>query len=228
MQPPVLKADRYAVHTGKHEYVVQLEPGDCQIDFDCRADDCIRLYLGLGNKTIPVGRGDHVHGRLFVEDAQWIMIRTDKKTMVAACVTQVTRSIVSRHDPVPCAVIAPEAPVVDLRTMVSRLVGQQLEEVNGPGAQEVDLSDIIEELPDDMDPEFGVGFMELDEDTALMFEDTRRFISKRKKEEAEAAAKKVREDKTSTEVKRVRDKPVKSPKKDPAHEEEPTDEGALS
>lgn len=160
----VLRASDFDVKTGDKEYVIDLEDGDLQLDYLFYCDRPFQLYIGMGDKVIPLGAGFTMQGRLRIKDARWLMLKTEKTAQLACQVFAQTVAITERLDYTPLVVSIAPPPSVDMRAMVSRLVGQALEETHGRGKQEVEIDELVGDLPDDVDPEFGPGFMDLDEE----------------------------------------------------------------
>lgn len=160
----VLRAEDYDVKTGEKEYVIELQRGDVQIDYVFYADKIVHLYVGLGVKVIPFGSGFCVQGRLRIKDGQWIMIKTMKEALVACQVFVKEITISETLDMTPSMVNMVPPPVVDMRAMVDRLVAQKLEDTYGKGRLEVEVDELLDDMPDDVDKDFGVGFMDMDEE----------------------------------------------------------------
>lgn len=172
-----LVAEQFEVYEGKKEYVVDLVDGDSQIDFHIRSDTDVAVYVALGDKVIPLGKGTVLKDRLMVKDVKWMMVVPAKQSaQVAIQVFQVPRTLKEVNDGKPVAVFVPEPPPIDLRAQVNRLIAQKLEQ---QGEYLVDPEDI--DLPADMDEEFGVGSTQLQDDDELeeMIDD-----AQRKREEA--------------------------------------------
>lgn len=168
----MLHPDAWVCLSGQTEYQIDLKQGDCQLDYDLRADKEMSVYVCLRDKVIPLGVGHRVAGRLFLGDVRWLLLRFPKAATVAASVYQVDRTVVDKVDPKPCAMFVPELPSVDLKSMVSRMVGQRLEEAFGENdGPEIPLEELFDDDLADGEEEFGPGYMEVDEATAAAFEE---------------------------------------------------------
>jgi len=171
-----LSAEKFEFKSGADSYAIDLEDGDCQLDYLVLSDMQCAVYLGLGDKVLPIAVGTRVSGRLLVKDAHWLMVKPENPAaQVAIQVFHVARRVVDANDGKPVAVYVPTLPPVDLRAQVSRLVAQRLEETD---------SYLIDrdppELPDDLDEEFGPGSVQLEDDDEI--EEHLNALRKRKKD----------------------------------------------
>jgi len=159
----ILAADKFEMFSGKKEYAIDLEDGDCQLDYLVLSDCPCAVYVACGDKVLPIAVGVRCQGRVLVRDAKWIMIKPEK---VSACVAiqvyHARRRITDHNDGKPVAVYVPQLPPIDLRAQVNRLVAQRLEESDSYLIERDDP-----ELPDDIDDEFGAGSTQLEEDEEI-------------------------------------------------------------
>lgn len=161
----IIDPSSYSVNFGKKEYLADIPDGDQQIRYDIRADGEVEVYLGAGDLGIPIGNGRHITGTLRVYDARFIIMRCAETTRVAASIRTAPITRREREDDTPVDISVPEPMQINLQAMVSRLVGEALAANNADTMIAVD--DHIMGLPDDVDPEFGPGFMEMTEDEEI-------------------------------------------------------------
>lgn len=159
-----MKADQYQVYQGEESYEVPLPKGDLQLDYEVMADGPVSVYLGLAGKVLPVDHGSKVSGMLLVCDAELVIVKPVKKaTMCAISVYSAPRKLIDYNDGKPHTVHLPVPPVVNLQEMAMRLVGAKLE------APDVDITpeELADMYPDDVDTEFGAGYVQLEEDEEI-------------------------------------------------------------
>lgn len=156
---------QYQTFTGKERYVVDVPDGDCQVEIDLRSSRPATVYL----HTRPDGpgmvyaTGHEVFGRFNVAGLLALSIETSKGSVVSYKVQHRLRKMADplNDEIVSLPVPPPQIPLADL---VSRAVGERLQELTGEKDPQVDLEELIDDLPSDVDEEFGRGAMEIDED----------------------------------------------------------------
>jgi len=163
----VLQLDdkEFVVFCGEKEYVVPIPQGDVQIDYTVLADGPCAIYVAFGEKSVPLDVGHKLMGRLLVADVRWMMVKPEKKTtMVAIRVLHRERHLSDKNDGLSAVVQVPDREPYDVRAMVRRLVGQELDDARGRTYDGPELDELV---PDDVDPEFGMGHVQLEEDDEL-------------------------------------------------------------
>lgn len=166
MQKLAIYPENITVLSGKDTYEVDLPDGDAAVRYCVRSDHPVQLYLLAGEKCIPLASGTLCKGQERVRDCRAIMIQAPKKAIVAVEVYHKAVRIADVLNDKPVAVTVPEPTTVNLAAMVSRLVGEALKAQHG-GDPEIDIEEEIDEALEqieDIDPEFGIGYSEMDEE----------------------------------------------------------------
>ena len=166
MKKLAIYPENITVLSGKDTYEVDLPDGDAAVRYCVRSDHPVQLYLLAGEKCIPLASGVCCQGQERVRDCRAIMIQAPKKAIVAVEVYHKKVRIADVLDDKPVAVTVPEPTTVNLAAMVSRLVGEALKAQHGGNVEidvEEELDEALEEI-EDIDPEFGIGYAEMDEE----------------------------------------------------------------
>jgi len=150
-----LNPAHFTVKSGEKEYVADLPDGNLQIRYEVFADAPVEIWLGAGKLAIPIGRGNYIRRTLRVADARFLFFRCAETTTVAFNVGTTPIRVAEERDDTPVNIAVPEALSVDISKMVSQLVGEQMREQMG--TTEIDIDEIIDDLPEGADPEFGPG-----------------------------------------------------------------------
>lgn len=163
----IISRDQFEVKTGETYYEVPLPAGDCQVDYTIMADGEVALYAGFEGKVVPIDHGTKLNGVLYIKDAEMLAIRTARKGIaVAIQVFHAERRLTDINDGKPLAVHVPTPPKMDLQQMMMRMVGQKPE--HQLGDLELTPEEIQEQFPDDVDTEFGPGYVQLEEDEDII------------------------------------------------------------
>lgn len=162
MRRKVIIPENITVHTGKTEYTVDLPDGDCQIRYEIKSDKSVSMFLVAGKKLIPFSNGDHITGTTNVARCNGILIKAPKTAQVAFEIYHEQRTALDPINQKPVEVPIPEPVSVPLAELVGRVVADKLAEA-GHGDR-IDIEELIEDYPDDIDEEFGNGYMEMDDD----------------------------------------------------------------
>lgn len=169
MRPDIVDPGIITVLTGETQHLIDLPDGDCQVDYDIRADGECKLYWIVADDgvLIPEALGAFLKGRRRVRHLKGMAVRCSKSTRVGITVYHQQVQIVDPLNDEPVEIITPEMPPMSLAQMVGGLVAQELAS-RGVDDDQLDPEDIIEDMiesmPDDIDPEFGPGNMELDDE----------------------------------------------------------------
>lgn len=162
----IISKDQFDVKTGETYYEVPLPTGDCQVDYTILADGEVSLYAGFQGKVVPIDHGVKLNGVLFIKDAEMLAIRTARKSIaVAIQVYHAERRLTDVNDGKPLAVHVPTPPTMNLQEMMMRMVGQKPE--HQLADMELSPEEIQEQYPDDVDTEFGPGYVQLEEDEEI-------------------------------------------------------------
>jgi len=162
----VLTKDQFEVHTGDINYEVPLPKSDCQVDYSVMADGVVSLYAGFDGKVVPIEHGSKFHGVLLIRDAECLFLKTqDKATIVAIQVYHTERRLTEVNDGKPLAVHVATPPTINVQEMAMRILGQRLE--GEAGDIELTPEELAEMYPEDVDTEFGPGFVQLQDDEEL-------------------------------------------------------------
>lgn len=177
---PVIRPENVTVFRGDTHYEIDLPDGDCQVEFEFRSDQRMQLYLLAGDKCIPLGSGEYVYGFYKVVNCKALVVKVAQKDAFVAFEVYHWPCVVrEKVDRTPVAVSLPEPPKIDITQLMSRIVGEKLKEEFDE--TEVEIEELIEDLPPDIDEEFGPGYAELDEE----------FLERRARRIAPDAAEKV-------------------------------------
>lgn len=158
---------QYQTRTGQTSYVVDVPDGDCQVELDIRSnkDVCVQLHTDIDPKKpgLVYATGKAVFGRFNVAGLLAISLNCSKDAIVSYKVQHRLRKM---SDPINDEIVSLPVPPpqIPLQDLVSRIVGERLQEATGEKDPQVDLEELIEDLPYDVDEEFGIGHMEVDED----------------------------------------------------------------
>lgn len=156
---------QYITGHGKTEYICDVPDGDCQVQLDVRSSKPHTVYLHTSNdpEVAPTvyGHGTTTYGVFNVKGLTAIRISTSKDTVISYRVQHRLRKMA---DPINDEIVSLPVPPpqIPLATLVSRAVGERLSELTGEKNPQIDLEELIDDLPDDVDPEFGPGSMEMD------------------------------------------------------------------
>lgn len=171
----------FTMKTGEKEYLADIPDGNVQLRYQIYADEAVSVYLGAGKIAIPLGRSTHFNRTIRVADAKFLLVRADPATTLAISVGTKPIRVSETPDHTPVDISVPEPLSVDISKMVSQLVGEALQ-AQGEGT-EIDIEEIIGDLPEGTDPEFGPGFTLMQEDDPGVLKE----LEKIKQAEARAA-----------------------------------------
>lgn len=158
---------QYVTGHGKTDYFVDVPNGDCQVQIDVRSSKPHTVYLHTSDDVAvaPVcyAQGTHTYATFNVAGLTHIRIAANKDAVVSYRVQHRLRKMA---DPINDEIVSLPVPPpqIPLATLVSRAVGERLSELTGETNPQIDLEELIDDLPDDVDPEFGPGAMEMDEE----------------------------------------------------------------
>lgn len=158
---------QFTTVVGQTDHLVDVPDGDCQVQLDVRSskNHCVYLHTSVDPKVpgVVYGTGLHTLSCFNVKGLAFIRITTAKDCVVSYRVQHRLRTMA---DPINDEIVSLPVPPpkIPLAQLVSRAVGEKLQELTGQKDPQIDLEELIDDLPDDVDPEFGPGHMEMDEE----------------------------------------------------------------
>lgn len=176
MKPKVIHPELFSVVSGQSEYVIDVPDGDCQLDYWIMSDGWCTLYLSSDAHVMPLECGYSISGRCLVRGAKALIVKAAPTAAVAIRVFHSEATVADPIDDKPIAVAIPEPQQIPLSELIGRVVADRVRaEVAAltgkePEDLEVDVDDLLEDLPPDIDEEFGPGHMEMDDDGPLFDE----------------------------------------------------------
>lgn len=164
MRNRVVDVDTFTLKKGREKYEVDLPDGHCQIDYELYSDGPLVLFVVAGKSVLPLDRGHRLCGRSRVRDMKSLLIRPDDKSQIVAIrVYHKELKVLEPLDDTPVEIVEPEGTSMSIYDMVGRIVGEHLVQ-QGVAEEQVSIEELVEDLPGDVDAEFGPGFMEMDEE----------------------------------------------------------------
>ena len=165
-------SSRVTVLSDKPQHEIDLPDGDVQMEYDIRSTGNVEMFLVAGEKLIPFDKGHKLRGIEKVRDVNGLVLRPEKKTqLIGVEIYLDTVTLGETGDDRPVEIAEPAPLTMSIHEMVGRVVGEAMSEATG--VDKIDIGELVDDLPDDVDPEFGPGYMEMDEDYEALREKRR-------------------------------------------------------
>lgn len=156
----IINLQHFAVVSGEETYYFDLPNGACQLDLEIRSTHAVQLYLCGDETTIPWERGLRICERIYLSDLDSVRIDADQEAEIAVRLDYVGMRLEDELDDRPSEVSVPVPVQLTIHDLINQAISQRLAEQD-EDEEEDDFEEYVDNLPDDIDTEFGPGKAEV-------------------------------------------------------------------